>query len=122
MPAAAYSQSYRRADAASMHVRRLIHCVSAALTAHGHTVVPIHTALHACLSCKQFELFHTAIREPVDLYAWGNSFFSPLLEFENSHLQGLENLQKISEYLKAGENVFLLANHQVMACHSHFEV
>ena len=66
----------------------------------------------------QFELFHAAIREPVDLYHWGNSFFSSLLIFEDSHVHGAENLAKIADYLSKGENVFLLANHQVREGHA----
>lgn len=32
----------------------------------------------------EFELFHASTREPLDLYAWGNDFFRPLVELENS--------------------------------------
>ncbi|KAG5193089.1 glycerol-3-phosphate acyltransferase,chloroplastic, partial [Tribonema minus] len=62
-----------------------------------------------------FELFHRAMREPLDMYQWGNSFFAPMIEFDNSHLEGLENLEQIKGMLERGENVFLLANHQTEA-------
>lgn len=32
----------------------------------------------------EFELFHASTREPVDLYAWGNDFFRPLVELDKS--------------------------------------
>lgn len=32
----------------------------------------------------EFELFHASTREPLDLYTWGNDFFRPLVELENS--------------------------------------
>ncbi|CAN0524922.1 unnamed protein product, partial [Laminaria digitata] len=32
----------------------------------------------------EFELFHASTREPVDLYTWGNDFFRPLVELDNS--------------------------------------
>ncbi len=55
-----------------------------------------------------------AIREPFDLYKWGNKFFSVILDSEKSSLHGVENLHKIREYLAKNENVFLFSNHQVI--------
>ncbi|CAN0064937.1 unnamed protein product [Ectocarpus fasciculatus] len=63
----------------------------------------------------EFELFHESTRDPVDLYTWGNDFFRPLIELDNSRLEGKENLAKIAEYLSKGENVFLMSNHQTEA-------
>ncbi|CAM9568259.1 unnamed protein product [Chrysoparadoxa australica] len=63
----------------------------------------------------KFQLYHEAIREPFDMYEWGNSFFSPMVEFENSSLAGKENLEKIAQCIKDGDNVFLLSNHQTEA-------
>ncbi|CAM9880147.1 unnamed protein product [Scytosiphon promiscuus] len=63
----------------------------------------------------EFELFHASSREPVDLYTWGNDFFRPLIELDNSKLAGKENLAKIADYLAKGENVFLMSNHQTEA-------
>lgn len=62
----------------------------------------------------KFELFHASTREPLDLYSWGNDFFRPLVELDKSRLAGKENLEKIAGYLKKGENVFLMSNHQVL--------
>jgi hypothetical protein len=61
----------------------------------------------------EFGLFHSAVRKPIDMYEWGNSFVSVMLEKENSKVVGLENLALIKEYLDKGENVFFLSNHQV---------
>jgi len=63
-------------------------------------------------SPHQFEILHRAIREPFDYYRWGVDFFRPLLEKESSKMYGLENLEKIVQYIKNGENVVLLSNHQ----------
>ncbi|CAM9992562.1 unnamed protein product [Ectocarpus sp. 6 AP-2014] len=63
----------------------------------------------------EFELFHESTRDPMDLYTWGNDFFRPLIELDNSRLEGKENLEKIAEYLAKGENVFLMSNHQTEA-------
>lgn len=82
-------------------------------------VIRVQTLMSRFL-CRllQFELFHKALRNPVDMYKWGNSFFSPLIEFEHSYLDGLENLENIKGMLERGENVFLLANHQVTLWHN----
>ncbi|CAM9693785.1 unnamed protein product [Phaeothamnion confervicola] len=49
------------------------------------------------------------------MYAWGNSFFEPLVDMEHSKLGGRANLEKIAAELEAGDNVFLLSNHQTEA-------
>lgn len=69
----------------------------------------------------EFELFHESSREPFDLYAWGNDFFRPLVELDKSRLAGVDNLEKIAEYLKNGENVFLMSNHQVTTSRERFQ-
>jgi hypothetical protein len=52
------------------------------------------------------------------MYLWGNSFFKPLIQYESSHLVGEDNLAQIREMLARGDNVFLLANHQVRGSHA----
>jgi len=60
----------------------------------------------------KFDILHRAIREPFDYYRFGIDFFRPLIEEENSKLYGKENVDKIVEYIKNGENVVILSNHQ----------
>ncbi len=62
-----------------------------------------------------FECHHKAIRGPVDYLKVGVAMFSPLVDFPNSELRGIENVRKIEDYINAGENVILFANHQIEA-------
>jgi glycerol-3-phosphate O-acyltransferase len=63
-----------------------------------------------------FEPFHKAVRGPdFDYYSWGNRFFRPLIKYRSSRVEGIDNLKKIKGYLKKGENVILIANHQTEA-------
>mmetsp|Transcript_18619 Transcript_18619/g.33314 ORF Transcript_18619/g.33314 Transcript_18619/m.33314 type:complete len:443 (-) Transcript_18619:123-1451(-) len=66
----------------------------------------------ALLSPHKFDILHRAIRQPFDYYRWGVDFFRPLLEKHNSKIYGKQNLDKIVDYIKSGENVILLSNHQ----------
>lgn len=63
----------------------------------------------------QFDLYHRAIRDPFDYYAWGNDFFRPLVVMDKSKVFGTEQLEKIRGYINAGENVILYSNHQTEA-------
>lgn len=58
----------------------------------------------------QFEPFHQAIRSPFDYYSYGIDFIRPIVT--GVKLQGHEQLDAIQQWLKAGDNVILLANHQ----------
>lgn len=60
----------------------------------------------------QFQPFHTAIREPLDYYKWGNDFLRPLIKIDDSKMLGIENTLKIKEFIKQGDNVIILSNHQ----------
>ncbi len=60
-----------------------------------------------------FDLFHSRVKEPFDYAAFGLEFISPLIDWEQSIVKGLENLDAIDRAIKKGENVILLANHQV---------
>jgi glycerol-3-phosphate O-acyltransferase len=59
-----------------------------------------------------FEIFHKHITKPFDYYQFGLDFIRPLVDFKTSRIQGLDNLQKIIEQIRNGDNVILLANHQ----------
>lgn len=59
-----------------------------------------------------FEIFHQAIREPVDYYQFGLDFIRPLIDFPRSKLIGKEVLDQIQKQVLQQENVILLANHQ----------
>jgi len=60
-----------------------------------------------------FSPYHAAVKEPYDYHAFGLNFFGPLVNFKKSSIMGLENLLKVKEQLKKGENVIFLANHQI---------
>lgn len=60
-----------------------------------------------------FSIFHRALRKPFDYYQFGLDFFRPFIDFDRSQIFGLPSLNKIQEQLKRGENVILLANHQI---------
>jgi len=60
----------------------------------------------------EFEPYHTAIRQPLDLYKLGNDLFRPLVDLEKSKLEGVDQLQRVRELLDKGENVIFLSNHQ----------
>jgi glycerol-3-phosphate O-acyltransferase len=60
-----------------------------------------------------FEPFHRKVRTPFDYYTWGIEIIRPLIDFSTSSVSGLEHLDTIEGQLSKGENVILLANHQV---------
>lgn len=60
-----------------------------------------------------FGFFHKAQRKPIDFYQMGIDFFLPILDMEESTLQGIDQLVQIEKQKAKGENVILLANHQV---------
>jgi len=62
-----------------------------------------------------FEPFHTQIRHPFDYYAFGLDFLRPLVEPTESVALGLDYAKEIALHVKAGNNVILLANHQIEA-------
>lgn len=61
----------------------------------------------------QFEVFHQAIRLPFDYYRFGLDFIRPLVDFDRSRLLGSSYLDAISDQITQGDNVILLANHQI---------
>lgn len=60
-----------------------------------------------------FEPFHKRITSPFDYYSFGNDFFRPLIDLEHSKVLGEDQLKKIEKQISEGENVILLANHQI---------
>lgn len=60
-----------------------------------------------------FQPYHHKIREPVDYYAFGLEFLRPLVDFSLSTISGKQYLEEIALHVKNGNNIILLANHQV---------
>lgn len=60
-----------------------------------------------------FELFHKRVRAPFDYYQFGMDFFRPLINFSESRILGISNLETIMKLVSKGENAILLANHQI---------
>lgn len=61
----------------------------------------------------RFEPFHKRITAPFDYYRFGNDFIRPLIDMDRSKVLGDDQLNRIESQLNAGENVVLLANHQI---------
>lgn len=59
-----------------------------------------------------FSPYHQAIRSPLDYYQLGLDFVRDLVDFQNSQLLGMDNLNTIQEAIIRKENVILLSNHQ----------
>ncbi|MBI5274746.1 MAG: 1-acyl-sn-glycerol-3-phosphate acyltransferase [Chlamydiales bacterium] len=71
----------------------------------------------SCIAKQQktpyvFEPFHHQILEN---FIFGKEFIRPLIDFEKSTLQAVENLDLVNRYIQSKENVILLANHQIEA-------
>jgi glycerol-3-phosphate O-acyltransferase len=60
-----------------------------------------------------FAPFHERVRSPVDYYAFGLDFIRPLIRLKESRVEGKSHLNTIIQQLRKGENVILLANHQI---------
>ncbi len=61
-----------------------------------------------------FASYHQQILSP-DYFSFGKTFLRPLIDFSHSKVKGLDQLEKMNNYLKNKENVVLLANHQIEA-------
>ncbi|WP_348664139.1 1-acyl-sn-glycerol-3-phosphate acyltransferase [Chlamydia vaughanii] len=59
-----------------------------------------------------FPPYHKKIRSPVDLFQFGQDFFSVLIDDENSRVENLHRLDDIQTFIDSKDNVILLANHQ----------
>jgi glycerol-3-phosphate O-acyltransferase len=62
-----------------------------------------------------FQPFHKRVKEPFDYQEFGLNFIRPLIDWENSTLRGIENIEKMRHQLNCKHNVILLANHQIEA-------
>ena len=62
-----------------------------------------------------FELFHQQVRHPFDYYTFGIDFFRPIIDPAESIVLGLDYAEEIDLHIRAGNNVILLANHQIEA-------
>lgn len=59
-----------------------------------------------------FAPFHEKMRSPFDYYKFSLEFATVLVNTSNSHIKGHDQIRKLREQIKAGENVIFLANHQ----------
>lgn len=62
---------------------------------------------------SRFQLFHQSVHHPIDYYRFGLDFIRPLINFKDSKVYGYENVDRMIEQVRRGENVILLANHQI---------
>lgn len=63
----------------------------------------------------EFELFHRSVRSPFDYYQFGLDFIRLIIDFNKSQAFGLNYVDQIESQLSHGDNVILLANHQIEA-------
>jgi glycerol-3-phosphate O-acyltransferase len=75
----------------------------------------IRLAEKQILTPYQFPSYHHKMREPEDYFKFGNDFLRPMIDMKESTLTGLKSLIEIDKIIKNGENVVLLANHQIEA-------
>jgi len=64
------------------------------------------------ISPANFGHYHERLVSPFNYHQFGLKFFRPLIDFAQSTVLGIDNVDKICQQLNAGDNVFLLANHQ----------
>jgi glycerol-3-phosphate O-acyltransferase len=62
-----------------------------------------------------FESYHVRIRKPFDYYTFGLDFLRPLVDPQQSEALGMEYVKEIDLHIANGNNVILLANHQIEA-------
>jgi len=60
-----------------------------------------------------FQPYHVQIRHPFDYYAFGLDFLRPLVDPTQSKALGLDYAKEIDLLVNNGDNVILLANHQI---------
>lgn len=63
-------------------------------------------------SPHSFLPFHKKITQPFNYYKFGIEFVRPLVDNKSSRTLHPENIKKISDQIRAKENVILFANHQ----------
>lgn len=62
-----------------------------------------------------FGIHHHALTTPLDYFQLGQDFFRPLIDLSNSTFMGKKHFEQLQRYIQQGENVVLLANHQIEA-------
>jgi glycerol-3-phosphate O-acyltransferase len=62
-----------------------------------------------------FPSYHQRMLEPYNYYEFGQNYVRPLIDYRNSYLGNIGLFDEIEGYLKQGENVILLSNHQTEA-------
>lgn len=60
-----------------------------------------------------FELFHESLQEPFNYYQLGLDFIRPLVDFNRSNVEGLDQIDRIQMQRSNRENVIFLSNHQI---------
>jgi len=63
----------------------------------------------------EFPSYHARMLSPYNYYEFGQTYVRYMVNFKNSYIGHYERFQEISNKLKRGENVILLANHQTEA-------
>lgn len=62
-----------------------------------------------------FPPYHERITSPFNYFQFGLDFLRALIDYEKSSLRGIDNLREIASSIVQGDNVILLANHQIEA-------
>ncbi|MFZ0564888.1 MAG: 1-acyl-sn-glycerol-3-phosphate acyltransferase [Chlamydiales bacterium] len=60
----------------------------------------------------KFESYHQKITAPYNYYQFGLNFVFPLVDKKRSKVLHIDNVEKMSKQVAAGENVILFSNHQ----------
>jgi glycerol-3-phosphate O-acyltransferase len=68
---------------------------------------------HQIKTPHHFEPFHKAIHKPFDYFQFGLDFIRPLVNFNQSFVEGLEQIHQIEKQCANKENIILLSNHQI---------
>lgn len=84
------------------------------MSSYEHIVTEyLKQVLLECQNPSPFEPYHQAMRKPYDFYHLGLEFFRPLVQFQSSKIHHPQHIKEIESALDNGDNVILLANHQI---------
>lgn len=61
----------------------------------------------------KFDIYHQGMQAPFNHYKFGLDLIRPLINFTESKVIGIENIDRMIDQIKQKENVILLANHQI---------
>jgi len=62
-----------------------------------------------------FSPHHIKMVRPIDYYQFGLDFLKPLVDLPHSTVNGVKELDRVTEQLNKGHNVIFFANHQIEA-------